>query len=105
MVEHARRPAEGAPFDTLVHIDIESGTSRAWEPGEGQFVLEPVFVPRTVDAPEGDGYIVTAVYDQARNLSDFVVLDTDDISRGPVGRAELPVRIPYGFHGNWRDLR
>jgi carotenoid cleavage dioxygenase len=48
---------------------------------------------------------VSLVYDQARNLSDFVVLDTGDISKGPIARVELPTRVPFGFHGNWRPRR
>lgn len=99
-----RRPQiSGDPFDTIVDIDLASGKSRHWEPGAGKYVIEPVFVPRAADAPEGDGWLTTLVYDQARNLSDFVVLDAGDISRGPVARVELPARVPFGFHGNWRN--
>jgi carotenoid cleavage dioxygenase len=99
-----RRPQiSGDPFDTIVHIDLASGRSRHWEPGAGKYVIEPVFVPCAADAPEGDGWLTTLVYDQARNLSDFVVLDASDISRGPVARVELPARVPFGFHGNWRN--
>ena len=97
--------AEGAPFDTIVHIDLQTGKRREYVPGTGCFVHEPVFVPRTPTSPEGDGYVVSLVYDSATNLSDFIVLDADDISKGPIGRAKLPVRVPFGFHGNWRDLR
>lgn len=88
-------------FDTICHIDLETGTRRDWEPGRGQYVHEPIFVPRKADAPEGDGWVVTLVYDTERNLSDFVVLDTDDITKGPIARVELPSRVPFGFHGNW----
>ncbi|WP_421861421.1 carotenoid oxygenase family protein [Parvibaculum sp.] len=38
-------------------------------------------------------------------MSDFVVLDATDISQGPLARVELPTRVPFGFHGNWRDMR
>ena len=79
------------------------GRDHHWFLGEGRFVHEPVFVPRKPTAAEGDGWIVTLVYDQVRNLSDFVVLDTDDISKGPIARAELPVRVPFGFQGSWRN--
>lgn len=98
-----RPPAPGKPFDTLVHIDLATGRRREWEPGAGKYVMEPVFVPRSVAAPEGDGWLVTLVYDEARNLSDFVVLDTGDIAKGPLARVELPARVPFGFHGNWRN--
>ena len=95
-------PAKGRPFDTLVHADLVKGSRKTYRPGPGKFVLEPVFVPRKETAAEGDGWLVSLIYDQARNLSDFVVLDTDDISKGPIARVELPTRVPYGFHGNWR---
>lgn len=93
----------GASFDTLVHIDLESGKRREWDAGTGCYVHEPVFVPRKEGAAEGDGFVVSLVYDTARNISDFIVLDTDDVSKGPVARVELPTRVPFGFHGNWRD--
>lgn len=98
-----RPEAEGAPFDTFVHVDLKTGNTKTYEPGEGCFVHEPVFVPRTEKAEEGDGYLVSLVYDGSKNLSDLVVLDTDDISQGPIARAELPTRVPFGFHGNWAD--
>jgi carotenoid cleavage dioxygenase len=95
-------PAKGHPFDTLVHADLTTGKRRTYTPGQGIFVMEPVFVPRKESAAEGDGWLVSLNYDSARNLSDFIVLDTDDISKGPVARVELPTRVPFGFHGNWR---
>ena len=100
-----RRPDEiDGSFDTLVHVDVTTGETTTWEPGKGCFVHEPIFVPRSTEAPEGDGYLLSLVYDARRNLSDFVILDTEDISKGPIARAELPVRVPFGFHGNWRPL-
>ena len=98
-----RPPEPGSSFDTFVHIDLSNGKRREWEPGAGKYVHEPVFVPRKEGAAEGDGFLVSLVYDTARNLSDFVVLDTDDISKGPIARVEMPTRVPYGFHGNWRN--
>ena len=92
----------GAPFDTIVHADLETGQTTMYQPGPGQYVHEPVFVPRSQRAAEGDGYIVTLVYNKATNLSDFIVLDTGDISKGPIATVHLPIRVPFGFHGNWR---
>lgn len=31
----------------------------------------------------------------------YCIQCTDDISAGPVARAHLPQRVPFGFHGNW----
>ncbi|MDO8289091.1 MAG: carotenoid oxygenase family protein [Parvibaculum sp.] len=95
-------PGRGKPFDTIVHANMKTGKRHEYRPGAGKYVMEPVFVPRKENAGEGDGWIVSLQYDQRRNLSDFIVLDTDDITRGPIARVELPTRVPFGFHGNWR---
>lgn len=102
---HHGTVAAGDSFNSVVHADMVTGDRREYLPGPGRFVMEPVFVERGTDAPEGDGWLLTIVYDSARNLSDFVVLDTDDISAGPVARVELPTRVPYGFHGGWRGMK
>jgi len=63
---------------------------------------EPVFVPRSVHAAEGDGFLVTTVYRGRENRSDFVVFDAAAVDRGPIASAAVPRRVPFGFHGNWR---
>jgi carotenoid cleavage dioxygenase len=41
------------------------------------------------------------VHDGARNACDIVVLDAQDFTAPPVATVHLPVRVPFGFHGNW----
>jgi carotenoid cleavage dioxygenase len=91
----------GSPFDTVVHYDLEKNSREIWTPGPGSFVLEPVFAPRGSKAGEGDGYVLTLVYRAAENRSDLVVLDAKNVKAGPIATAKLPVRVPFGFHGNW----
>jgi carotenoid cleavage dioxygenase len=95
-------PTDGSGFDSIVHIDMTTGSEERYTPGPGRYFAEPVFVPRADQAPEGDGWLVTTMYDESRNLSDFVVLDAQSVQSGPVATVELPTRVPYGFHGNWR---
>jgi carotenoid cleavage dioxygenase-like enzyme len=45
---------------------------------------EPVFVPRSADAAEGDGWLVAVVYRGAEDRSDFVVFDAQDVAAGPI---------------------
>jgi carotenoid cleavage dioxygenase-like enzyme len=52
-----------------------------------------------VGAAEDDGYLMTYVHDENRNKSELVVYDARTMSAVPVARVELPVRVPYGFHG------
>ena len=63
---------------------------------------EPVFVPRSADADEGDGWLVATVYRGGADRSDFVVFDAQDVAAGPIAVAKSPRRVPFGFHGNWR---
>ena len=42
------------------------------------------------------------VYRARENRSDLMFLDAADVAAGPIACAELPHRVPYGFHGNWK---
>ena len=67
-------------------------------------ISEPVFVPRTTGSPEGQGYLVAIVYDASSDRSHLLVLDAENVDKGPIGKAMLDHRVPFGFHGNWRQL-
>ncbi|WP_270937749.1 carotenoid oxygenase family protein [Falsiroseomonas oryzae] len=92
----------GAPlFDAIVWRDMESGRARSFALPPGDALSEAVFVPRHASAPEGDGWLLTVAWRAAEGRSDLLVLDTDDITQGPVAAVHLPHRVPFGFHGNW----
>jgi len=86
----------------LVHYDLATGACERHELGAGDAVGEPIFVPRTPDAPEGDGWLLAVVYRGAEHRSDLLVLDAERLAAGPVATLKLPHRVPAGFHGNWR---
>ena len=69
--------------------------------GKGRVTLEPVFVPRSDDAAEDDGWIMSYVYDATTDSSDVVILNAQDFTGEPVAVVSLPQRVPFGFHGNW----
>lgn len=91
----------GDSFDTLVHVDLQTGRHLTSTLPAGGGLLEPVFVPRAPDSPEGDGWLLTVGYDAARDISDLLIYDAQNIAGGTIARVELPHRVPYGFHGNW----
>jgi carotenoid cleavage dioxygenase len=62
---------------------------------------EAVFVPEDAAAGEDEGYVLSLVFDPDRGASDLVVLHARDFTGEPAGVVHLPVRVPYGFHGNW----
>jgi carotenoid cleavage dioxygenase-like enzyme len=86
---------------SIAHVDTQTGATALWRPASGDFAGEPVFVPRSADAAEGDGWILTVVYRGATHRSDLVVLDALQVDEGPVATVHLSHHVPAGFHGNW----
>jgi carotenoid cleavage dioxygenase len=84
-----------------VKYDLRAGTATHRSYGPDRFTDELVFVPRSPDAGEDDGWLLSYVYDGATDRSDLVVLAADDFTGDPVATVHLPQRVPYGFHGNW----
>jgi carotenoid cleavage dioxygenase-like enzyme len=85
----------------IAHIDHQTGKRQVYALSGGDATSEPVFTPRSADAAEGDGWITAVVYRAGEDRSDMLVFDALDIARGPIAAAEMPRRVPFGFHGNW----
>ena len=81
--------------------DLTAGRTEVHDYGAGRMTLEPVFVPRGGGVAEDDGWIMSYVYDAGRDASDVVILDAQRFSEAPVATIQLPVRVPFGFHGSW----
>jgi carotenoid cleavage dioxygenase-like enzyme len=60
-----------------------------------------VFVRR--GAGEGEGYLMATIFRASENRSDRALFDAAAQDAGPIALAELSHRVPYGFHGNWRE--
>ena len=91
----------GVEHGPAIKHDLTAGTSETHEYGPGRVTLEPVFVPRPGGTAEDDGWVMSYVYDAARDRSDVVILDAQDFGGDPVATIPLPVRVPLGFHGSW----
>ena len=60
-------------FGGVVHHDFETGAVTMWDPGAGRSAGEWLFV---ADGDgEGEGWLMTYVYDAGTDRSDLVVLD------------------------------
>lgn len=93
----------GFGFDSVVHHDFFKDRRRLFQLGGGDRTGEPIFVPRGTDAGEGDGYLISVIYRAEENRSDLAFFDAQNVESGPLATAELPHRVPYGFHGNWKS--
>ena len=93
--------SEGPAFPGILKHDMQSGSVERMDFGPGRHGGEPLFVPREGGSAEDDGYLMTFVYDQGSDRSEFVVLDARDMGRPPLATVRLPTRVPYGFHGSW----
>jgi carotenoid cleavage dioxygenase len=85
----------------LIAHDLIAGTREVRDFGPGRLPGEFVFVPRSADAPEGDGWLMGLVIDTSREATELVILDAKDFTGPAVATVHLPHRIPPGFHGNW----
>ena len=90
-------------FSSIAHVDVAKGKREVFTLARGDATGEPIFVPRKANAEEGDGWLVSVVYRGEDDVSEFLVLDAQNVGAGPIATARLPRRIPFGFHGNWRS--
>jgi carotenoid cleavage dioxygenase-like enzyme len=90
-------------FGAIAHVDLSTGRRASYDFAAGDGAGEPIFVPRSANAAEGDGWVIATVYRGAENRSDLVIFDAQDIKAGPIATAQMPRRVPFGFHGNWRS--
>jgi all-trans-8'-apo-beta-carotenal 15,15'-oxygenase len=88
-------------LNSIVKVDHRTGASVTHEFGLGQVAGEPIFVPRSPDAAEDDGWLLSVVYSAAEHRSRMVVLDARDLASDPIAVAHLRHHVPLGFHGTF----
>ncbi|EMD86843.1 hypothetical protein COCHEDRAFT_1034086 [Bipolaris maydis C5] len=96
-------PNEFCRIDERFHCR-PTGELKIYYPGDQCRCQEPLLIPRSDNAPEGDGYVIFAVNRLDVNLTNIAILDTNDFET-PVAAIELPIRMRAQIHGNWVDAR
>jgi carotenoid cleavage dioxygenase len=88
-------------FRGLLKFDLDFGTVTENELPAALEAAEPYFVPAGDGAGEDEGYLMTYVYDWARDKTDLYLFDASNLAAEPVAKVKLPYRVPFGFHGVW----
>ncbi|KAL7839286.1 hypothetical protein SRHO_G00259440 [Serrasalmus rhombeus] len=88
--------------DSLLKMDLEGKKLKVWR-HPGLFPSEPVFVPAPDSKDEDDGVVMSVVVTPRERKSSFLlVLDAKTFTE--LGRAEVPVDIPFGTHGLFNEM-
>ena len=74
----------------------------AWSDDSGNaWYSEPWFAAADNQRCEDHGYVITFVWNNRAKEQQLQVFDAQDISRGPIARVHMPLRVPQGFHACW----
>ena len=87
------------PVNSYGRFDVVDRTVKSWFAGPHHILQEPTFVPRSADAPEGDGYLLGTVHNLAEMRSELVIVDA--VAMEECARVILPFRNAYQVHGAW----
>lgn len=97
----AHQPIGNAPLQALLKQDLQTGEAQLWSEAPRGFMGEPVFVPKPGGTAEDEGWVLCLIYNAARQCSDLIILDGQNIEAGPVARLKLKHHVPYGLHGSF----
>ena len=100
-VEAEARSAGGMLMNCLFLKDLETGGEQHWWAGPTSTLQEPCFIPRSKDSLEGDGWIVQVCNRLDEKRSDLLLFDALEIEKGPIATIQVPIRLRFGFHGNF----
>jgi carotenoid cleavage dioxygenase-like enzyme len=91
------------PRNSLGYVDLTTGTTEAWSAPATHPVMEPCFIPRAPDAPEGDGWIAQALTNGQTMLTELNLFEAAAIAKGPIATVKIPFRLKPAYHGSWSD--
>jgi len=105
LASNPEKPSEfsrmGLFMNELAHVDLATGKEKTWWCGPVSSLQEPCFIPKSKDAPEGEGYVVALANRLKEMRSDLLLFDAQRIDEGPMATIRLPLRLRPGLHGNW----
>ena len=91
------------PVNCYGRFDVIDSTTLSYFAGPDCVLQEPVFVPRSAEAPEGDGFLLGTAHNLVEMRSELVILDAMQMTE--LARVILPFRNAYQVHGAWASAR
>jgi carotenoid cleavage dioxygenase-like enzyme len=85
--------------------DFATGKLETMFAGDMHSLQECCFVPRSKDAPEGEGYLLGVASNYGEMRSELLIADAQRLAEGPIARVILPFRASAQVHGIWADDR
>ena len=90
---------DAVAFTALTRHDRSNGKHQSLPAGDGRTVAEPVFVPRSADGAEDDGWLLQLGYDAKRDETYLDIVDAGSMERA--AKIWTSTHLPLGFHGNF----
>ncbi len=91
------------PVNCYGRFDLVDRTTTPYFVGPNHVLQEPVFVPRSPDAPEGVGFLLGTAHNLVEMRTELVILDAMEMTE--LARVILPFRNAYQVHGLWATER
>ncbi|MBV06064.1 MAG: hypothetical protein CMD53_01815 [Gammaproteobacteria bacterium] len=85
----------------LLKYDLTNNKRLTHDLGENVTGGEAVFVPRSSDSKEDDGWAISMAYEAETDRSKLLVINSQDFESSPVAEIYAPQRVPNGAHGSW----
>ena len=99
----ARSPGMDAQvqgFDTVLTLQGDK-TPQRHRYGAGWIAEEHVYIPASITAPEGRGWVLGTAYHWPTERTTLSVFDAQAVNAGPVASVTLPYGLPLGLHGQF----
>ncbi|WP_437960229.1 carotenoid oxygenase family protein [Sorangium sp. So ce119] len=85
----------------VARVELGSGAVTRAPLARHELPSEPVFVPRSPGAAEGDGHVLALITDVKARKSAVHVWDAAHLDDGPLARIHLPHASPQTYHGTF----
>ncbi|MFI6520918.1 carotenoid oxygenase family protein [Spirillospora sp. NPDC050679] len=91
----------GLFMTAVARYDTERGETDVHDYGPGHLVSEPVFVPRTPDRIDDEGWLIAYETDLAADATSIAIFNARSVADGPVCTLPVPAGLGLTFHGQW----